>query len=124
MATKNFGNVSAVYESMREATEQLPGQMEMDVNGNIAEMPQRKERKTYSEEEQAEARASMHTQGKKSLKLKRINLAFSDPNYEFVRTMAAVRGQSITEFINDLLADTREKNAEIYARAIEFRNSL
>lgn len=47
------------------------------------------------------------TQGRKGEKLKRINLAFDDVNYEYVRIESRRRGKNITEFINAIIEDYR-----------------
>lgn len=110
-AKKDFTsiNTSPVYSAIAEAT---------------AEKKQYKERKTYTAEEQLAALNSMKTAGRKGVKLPRINLAFTPENYEFIRIMAQVRGQSLTEFVNDMLKETRQNHADIYEQAIKFRNSL
>lgn len=84
----------------------------------------RKPRKTYTEEETREALESMQSSGRKGVKLPRFNVAFTPSNYEFIRIMSQVRGQTLTEFINDVVKDSRERNSAIYKKAIEFRNSL
>jgi hypothetical protein len=83
-----------------------------------------KSRKTYTEKEAAEALENLQTAGKKGVKLPRINLAFTPANYEFIKIMAQVRGQNLTEFVNYMLREARENHADVYNRAIEFRNSL
>lgn len=45
------------------------------------------------------------TQGRKGEKLKRINLAFSDENYAYVRLESRRRGKNITEFVNAILEE-------------------
>lgn len=47
------------------------------------------------------------TQGRKGEKLKRINLAFSDENYAYVRLESRRRGKNITEFVNAILEEYR-----------------
>lgn len=133
---KDFSNINTnrVYDTIAEATaagdssEQLPGQMVItDIEGNIAEEPTKKkykDRKTYSAAEQLVFLEAMQTSGKKGVKLPRINLAFTPANYEFIKIMAQVRGQSLTEFVNDMLTEARTQHADIYEKAIEFRNSL
>lgn len=130
-------NVNPVYDAIAEATaEQMPGQLAIvDTNGTIEqETPaqdaqeiakkQYKPRKTYNAEETLAALESLQTSGKKGVKLPRINLAFTPANYEFIKTMAQVRGQNLTEFVNDMLTEARTSHADIYEKAIEFRNSL
>lgn len=43
------------------------------------------------------------TQGKKGQKLKRINMAFSDLNYEFIKRESIRKGYTMTEFINHII---------------------
>lgn len=112
---KDFSSVDTnpVYDAIAEATGTRAG-------GKKKYKP----RKTYTEEEATAAVESMQTSGKKGVKLPRINLAFTQSNYDFVKIMAQVRGQSLTEFINDMLTEARESHIDIYNKAIEFRNSL
>lgn len=135
-------NVNPVYDAIAEATaEQMPGQLAIvDTNyltpiGTIEQgtpaqdaqeiaKKQYKPRKTYNAEETLAALESLQTSGKKGVKLPRINLAFTPANYEFIKTMAQVRGQNLTEFVNDMLTEARTSHADIYEKAIEFRNSL
>ena len=54
----------------------------------------------------------------------RINMAFTDENYDFIETLARVRGQTLTDFVNDLIAKARRENADLYNKALEFRNAI
>lgn len=54
------------------------------------------------------------TQGRRGEKQQRINMAFSPENLEYMRTMAGLKGVSITRFVNDLIAQDREKNGTAY----------
>lgn len=110
---KDFSNINTnrVYGAIAAATEDTSRK-------------KYKDRKTYTEEEALEALESLKTSGKKGVKLPRINLAFTPANYEFIKTMAQVRGQNLTEFINDIIAEARTTHSETYQKAIEFRNSL
>lgn len=115
---KDFSSVNTnpVYDAIAEAIEETPAAG--------SDKKQYKPRKTYSEEEAAAALESLQTSGKKGVKLPRINLAFTPANYDFIKTMAQVRGQNLTEFVNDMLKEARESHADLYQKAIEFRNSL
>lgn len=84
----------------------------------------KKERKTYSEAETQEFIESGHTSGRKGVKLSRINMAFTPENYDFIRTMARVRGETITSFVNSMVSQYREEHGEIYRKALEFRDSM
>ena len=48
------------------------------------------------------------SQGRKGLKLKRMTMAFSDMNYDFMRTYARQKGISATQLVNDLLSELRK----------------
>ncbi len=114
---KDFSSVNTnpVYDAIAEAVDKAPA-----AGGKKKYKP----RKTYTEEEAAAVMDNLQTAGRKGIKLPRINLAFTPANYEFVKIMAQVRGQNLTEFVNDMLREARESHADIYEKAIEFRNSL
>lgn len=147
MAKKDFSkiNINPVYDAIAAATE------EPETTAAAAEQPAAetveaaeaaapeeepaedaqevakkhyKPRKTYTAEETLAALENMRTSGRKGVKLPRINLAFTPANYEFIKTMAQVRGQSLTEFVNDMLEEIRIEHADIYEKAMEFRNSI
>lgn len=48
------------------------------------------------------------SQGRKGLKLKRMTMAFSDVNYDFMRTYARQKGITATQLVNDLLSELRK----------------
>ena len=128
MAKKDFSkvNTGSVYGTIAEATAE-PEQEAAEVIQEAAaqEKPKkRKERKTYTEQEIAEYRESLNTSGRKDAKLKRINMGFTDSNYEYITTMSRVRGENLTQFINYVLQQHREEHRDIYEKAIEFKNSL
>lgn len=47
------------------------------------------------------------TQGRKGNKMKRINMAFSDENHEWITKESRRRGISATQYVNDLIAAAR-----------------
>ncbi len=49
------------------------------------------------------------TQGKKGQKLKRINMAFSDVNHEYITTESRRRGISATAFVNQIIDEYRNR---------------
>lgn len=49
------------------------------------------------------------TQGKKGYKLKRINMAFSDVNHEYITKESRRRGISSTAFVNQIIDEYRNK---------------
>ena len=62
------------------------------------------------------------TQGKKGAKMPRINMAFTPSNLDFIRTMAAIRGQSMTQYVNSLIEKERQNN-ETYEAAKKLVNA-
>lgn len=72
---------------------------------------------TASEEEQTERKKSMRTQGRKGCNLKRINMAFTDENHDYIKIMARVSGKSMTEFVNWVLEQYRSEHGELYDEA-------
>lgn len=109
-------NTGRVYGAIAEATA-APDQTQ--------EAPQaRKERKTYTEQEQHEFREAGKTKGRKGCKAIRINMAFTPEVHEYIKVMARVRGESITDFTNYIFTRSMEENAETYQRAKEFMESI
>lgn len=119
-------NTDRVYSTIQAATSDTLPELPEQITEEEARalLPKRKERKTYTEEESAELMRKFKTSGHKGVKLPRINVAFSPDVYQFVTTMAQVRGETMTAFIDHILRKAMVDNAEIYAKAIEFRNSL
>lgn len=121
MASKkdfSTANTGRVYSTITEATAE-PEQQEAQEAQQT-----RKERKTYTEQEQQEFRAAGATKGRKGCKAIRINMAFSPEVHEYIKTMARVRGESITDFTNYIFTRSMEENAEVYQRAKEFKESF
>ena len=119
MAKKDFSKVNTgrVYDAITEATAE-PAQEVQETQGT------RKPRKEYTAQEAQEFLATGKTSGHKGVKLPRINLAFNQPVYDYVQTMSRVRGENMTEFVNLVLQQHMEEHKDVYARAIEFKNSL
>lgn len=59
------------------------------------------------------------TQGRKGMKMQRINMAFTPANIDYIRVMAAIRGQTMTQFVNALITQDREQNGAAYEAAKE-----
>lgn len=114
-------NTNPIYDSLAEVTADPE---EHNVQQEQENHKTRKERKTYTEEEQKKAMNEMRTSGRKGVKMPRINMAFSPEVYEYIQTMSRVRGETMTKFINHEMKKSMKENADIYAKAIEFRNSL
>ena len=123
MAKKDFSklNTGRVYDAIAEATAEPEAQ---EVQQAQDAPQQRAARKGYTEEEKAAYKQAGKTQGRPGCKMERINLAFTPDNYEYVKTMATVRGQSMTEFVNHIIAANMEENAALYAQAKAFKKAF
>lgn len=66
----------------------------------------------------------MGTQGRNGMKLDRINMAFSKENFDYIRVMAGIRGETMTQFVNDCLDADREKNGKVYRMAKELAKEI
>lgn len=55
------------------------------------------------------------TQGRKGEALPRINMAFSPANYMYIKTMAAARGCTLRDYINQIIDEHRASN-EAYSK--------
>lgn len=64
---------------------------------------------THSTQEVQEVQ---RTQGKKGQKLPRINMAFQTSNLEYLQIISRIEGKSITEYVNNLVEQDRQKNSE------------
>lgn len=65
-----------------------------------------------------------NTQGRKGAKLPRINMAFSPQSLEYLRVMAALRGVSVTRYVNDLVERDMVQNSEVYDTAKDLTHSI
>lgn len=70
------------------------------------------------------ALADLKTQGQKGAKLDRINMAFTADNMDYIRTMSKLKGQTMTQFVNILVAEEREKNGAAFEAAKAILESL
>ena len=60
---------------------------------------------------------SQTTQGKKGMKLPRINMAFATTNLEYLQIMSRIEGVSITEYVNRLIQADKEARKDILEAA-------
>lgn len=80
---------------------------------------------TPATEEEAEARkAIMQTRGRKGVHLPRINMAFTPENHDYIKTMATVTGQTMTEFLNYVIAQYREEYGQDYEEIVKMREKV
>ena len=66
-----------------------------------------------------EAQETRRTQGRKGLKMQRMNMSFTPSNMDYLKVMAGVNGMTITRFMNYLIEQHAEANAERYQRVKE-----
>ena len=108
-------NTGRVYNAITEATAEPEEQQAQEVQHP---------RKEYSEQQAQEMRQAGTTQGRKGCKAIRINMAFSPEIHEYIKVMARVRGESVTDFTNYVFRQSMEQNAELYERAKAFQESF
>ena len=100
MASKKNSNFAA--NAIADATaDPLPGQIAMDAPAEPAP-------------------AATKPAGK----LPRINMAFTPELHDYITVMAQVTGQTMTQFVNQVLQQNKDTHNELYQKAVEFRNSL
>ena len=87
-------------------------------------IPRRSRSKAPTLDEIQQAREQGKTQGRKGVKAVRINMAFSPEVHDYIKTMARVRGESVTEFTNYVFRQSMEENADLYDRAKEFKDNF
>ena len=117
MAKKNFNEINTTNvfaEQIQEAVSEPAPEP----------IPRQKRGSTPTEEIVEQAREQGRTQGRKGCKAHRFNMAFSPAAYDFITTLARVRGETITSFVNHLIEKCAEDNAEVYQQALKFRDSL
>jgi len=86
---------------------------------------QKKPRKRYTPEEARQILESGRSgRGLGGVHSPRINMAFTLENYDFVITLARMRGETYTEFVNHLVDMSREKYKEQYEQAKRLKNSF
>lgn len=73
----------------------------------------------YTMQEQIEAAEARRTQGRKGLKMPKMNMSFTPSNMEYLRVMAGVNGMTVTRFMNYIIEQHAAANAERYKKAKE-----
>ena len=82
-------------------------------------------KQTPATEEEAEARKALRqTRGRKGVHLPRINMAFSPVNHDFIKTMALITGQTMADYVNNLIESYRNEYAEEYDSIISLREQF
>lgn len=127
MSKKNFKSIGANI-AMKFITQ--PGQeyqygTQQAHVGQAAPMAQIVKRKKNTQEVQEVRKAQLvqevqyeqKTQGRKGKKKSRINMAFCQPNLEYLQTISRIAGVSITAYVNRLIDADRESTADIIGEA-------
>lgn len=70
-----------------------------------------------SDAEKAQRKAEARTRGAKGAKMDRINMAFTPDNFKYLQIMSKIKGQTMTAFCNDIIAEHREAHPEIFEEA-------
>lgn len=70
-------------------------------------------------QELIEAQETRRTQGRKGLKMPRMNMSFTPSNMDYLKTMAGIHGMTVTRFVNYIIEQHTETNAERYQKAKE-----
>lgn len=72
-------------------------------------VPEQEPQEAHEEQEKQKCTSlSQTTQGKKGMKLPRINMAFSPQNLEYLNLIGRIEGISATEYVNRLIDTDRE----------------
>lgn len=96
-----------------------------NVYGAAAQAVNNKGRQMEASPEEKEARAEqMQTQGRKGCEAKRINMAFTPSNYQFIKVMAKASGHTMTEFTNMVIAAYQREHPEIMEQANAFLDTI
>ena len=108
MAKKDFSkmNTAPVYSSIAESIAE--------------EAPQAQ----YAQDELEALQEAGKTQGRKGAKAIRFNMAFPPSVYEYIQTMARVRGESVTKFTQFVFEKSMKENAEVYEQAKKLTESF
>lgn len=79
---------------------------------------------TFMPQQEQQAQDALNTQGRKGLKAARINMAFTPENYDYIRVMSGMRGNSMTDFVNYVIAEHRREHGEKYEQAKEIMKDM
>lgn len=117
MGKKNFDEIETgnLYnETIAEATAELIQ----------PQLPRQRQGEQPTKEFVERARMEGKTQGRAGCTSNRINMAFRPDLYDFIQTMARVRGETMTKFVNHIIEQSMEQYNDIYQQALKFKESL
>lgn len=84
---------------------------------NVEQQQGSRKHPTVSEQEAAERKAAGKTRGAKGAKMDRINMAFTTENFEYIRIMSKIHGESMTAFNNRIIEEHRAEHPEQFEQA-------
>ena len=82
------------------------------------------EHRTPSEAEREARINSMRTKGAKGCRLPRMNLALTEDNFQFVRSVGGAAGLTNSEFINSVLDEYKKNHPEAVELSAKLRQSM
>ena len=98
------------------------------LQSTIAQATSKKGRqRKVTEQEAAERAAKLETQGRKGCKAKRINMAFTPENYDFIvigKNLSGGKYKTMTQYVNHIIEVYRTERQAIYEQAKAFRDEL
>lgn len=98
----------------------LKSGLDASIKSSLNQKQGSRQHPTVSAQEAAERRASGKTQGAKGAKMPRINLAFTQDNYEFITKFARCRASNYTDFVNHIIEEYREEHKAEFNKMLEF----
>jgi len=115
-------NTNSVYDTIAEAT----ARPEEETKGyNMFNTQETQEQQVLQVAQIVNAVLDRQEEkGRDKKKLKRINMAFTDENYDYINVMSRVKGLSLTDFVNELLAKSREENNAVYQKTKDLLKEL
>lgn len=133
MAKKDFSNLDISRATMQLQTALAQDEPKEQDKQDKQENPVlqdnqgsgRKPRKRYTKEEAQEILESgRNARGLGGVKMPRINMAFTPQNHDFIITLARMRGETYTDFVNRMVDLYREKYKAQYEAAKALRESI
>lgn len=86
------------------------------ITGNKENRNATRRRKAAEAPQQAEAR---NTRSKKGQYLKRVNVGISEDNFEFLTVMSGAKNMPVSEFMNVVIDEYREKRMDAYKKLVQ-----
>lgn len=79
----------------------------------------RKRQTTPTDEERAHRMETLTTQGRKGCFAKRINLALTPSNHEFIAVVSKARGMTMTKYVNGIIAEYCSRHQDLKEKALQ-----